>query len=273
MMTALDFTPSVAKKYLAAEDKKLKEEHNKGLAGGEVCSRITRLRDTVVEKLLHATLADLNEDKDDADGLLRQIAVVAHGGYGRSDLAPFSDVDLMILHEDAVAGRTARVAARFFRDVFDSGLTVGHAVRTPSDACRLALEDPATCTSLVESRLLLGSGDLFQRFQEQFRRQFQPNARPMLDRVVRERHDERHRFGDTVFLLQPNLKQSLGGLRDIQLLRWAGFLWYGINDPESLAATGVLSAEDLLVIQSAREFLLRLRNELHFHAGRAVDVL
>ena len=270
-MTQLDFTPLAARNYLASGDEQLKEEHDEGLTGVEVCSRITDLRDTVTEKLLYATLADLGEDGH--DDLLGRVALVAHGGYGRRDLTPFSDIDLMILHDDVAAGSVTQLATRLFRDLFDSGLIVGHSVRTSADACRLAIEDPPTCTSLGESRFLLGNAELFQQYRDQFRRQFQSSSRPMLNRIVRSRRDECHRFGDTVFLLQPNLKQSLGGLRDLQLLRWVGFIWYGLNDPERLAEQGVLSSEDLQVMRSAYEFLLRLRNELHFHAGRAVDLL
>jgi [protein-PII] uridylyltransferase len=271
IMSQLDFTPADAKEYLASGDRRLKEEHEKGLSGIDVCSRITDLRDAVVEKLLRAALADLGEDGP--DDLLGRIALVAHGGYGRRDLAPFSDIDLMVLYEDAVAERAERLATRLFRDVFDSGLMLGHSVRTPGEACRLAAGDAATCTSLMESRFLLGDTELTRQFREQFRSQFESNPRPMLNRIVESRRNERHRFGDTVFLLQPNLKQSLGGLRDVQLLRWVGFLWHGAGAPEELARQGVLSQEDFCVVQSAYEFLLRLRNELHFHAGRGVDVL
>ncbi len=260
-----------ARERLAAGYEQFKQGHNNGTSGVDLCAEITELRDTIVTELLHSALADLGEDS--REGLLAHIALVAHGGYGRCDLAPLSDIDLMILHDDAVKRRVVPLAEQLLRDLFDTTLVVGHSVRTPGDACWLALEDPVICTSLIESRLLAGDAALFEQFQKQFCRQYRQRCRQLIGAVVKARRDERHRFGDTVFLLQPNVKRSPGGLRDLQLLRWVGLMRYGLNDPDQLRAADVLSEEDATIVEAAREFLLRLRNELHFHSGRADDVL
>ena len=264
-----DVAPHIvrAKQCLAEGHQRLKQEHKAGASGVDICRRISDLRDSVILDLFSAALADLGEDGP--HGLLPHVALVAHGGYGRRDVAPFSDVDLMILHDDVVSARVAPVASRLTRDIFDGSLALGHSVRTPSQACRLALQDAAVCTSLVESRLLAGDPALFERFQ----RQLQPRGRSLLSAVIKHRTDERLRFGDTVFLLQPNVKQSPGALRELQLLRWIGMIRYGTNDPRQLRASGLLLDDDLEIVEDAREFLLRLRNEMHFHAGRASDVL
>ena len=94
--------------------------------------------------------------------------MVAHAGYGRRDVAPYSDVDLMILHSPGVGERVAPLAERLLRDVFDAGLILGHSVRTPDQAWRLACSEPMICTSLVESRLVRGSTTLFSRYKISF---------------------------------------------------------------------------------------------------------
>ena len=125
----------------------------------------------------------------------------------------------------------------------------------------------------MESRLLCGSEALFERFRHAFRRQVQWRRGSLAATIVRSRMAERARFGETVFLLEPNIKRSQGGLRDMQLLRWIGFVRYGTPDPRELRDAGVLDEDDFLGLQRAGEFLLWLRNDLHFHAAQVADVL
>ena len=245
--------------------------HRAGCLGVELCAAVADLRDAVLRDLFEAALEDLAEAGP--DGLLSQVALVAHGGYGRRDVAPYSDVDLMILRGSGTADRVAPLAERLLRDVFDSGLVLGHSVRTPEQACRLAHGDPSICTSLIESRLLAGDARLFELFTDRFRRQVRHRAHTLTAAIERARLEERARYGETVYLLEPNIKRSQGTLRDLQLVRWIGFARYGTNDPRQLRSTGVLSEEDHRVLDQAGEFLLRLRNEMHLHAGRAADVL
>ncbi len=262
---------AAAKQRLADALEDLKQRHVSGCAGKALCAALSDRRDAVVLDLFEAALADLAGEG--AEKLRSQVALVAHGGYGRRDVAPYSDVDLMILHAPGVAEQVAPLAERLVRDVFDSGLVFGHSVRTPPQACRLAAEDPSICTSLIESRLLSGDTALFEQFTARFRRQIGQRSRTLTLAIDRARREERARYGETVFLLEPNVKRSGGGLRDLQLLRWIGCSRYGTNVPSELQEQGILSEPDLLAVDAAEEFLLRLRNELHFHAGRAVDVL
>ena len=118
-----------------------------------------------------------------------------------------------------------------------------------------------------------GSAALFAHYMRQFRRQMRRRARWLMAAILDDRLEEQYRYGETVFLLEPNIKRSRGALRDIQLIRWVGFVRYGTADPHELHARGVLTQEDLRAIERASEFLLRLRNELHFHAQQSADVL
>jgi len=260
-----------AKERLAQGYQKICERHRAGVAGSEVSAALTQLRDQVLLTLFDTALADLAPQG--ADELREQMALVAHGGYGRRDVAPFSDVDLMVLHVPGAAQRVAPVAERLLRDVFDAGLVLGHSVCDPEQACQLAGEDVQAGTSLGEARLLAGNETLFDEFREPLIRRIRRRAQPLLTAIDRARTEERLRYGETVFLLEPNVKRSRGTLRDLQLLRWVGLARYGQADPVELARAGLLPEKDLDVILRAREFLLRLRNELHFHAGKAADVL
>ena len=264
-------TLSACKQRLAEGHERFFQRHLANESGVELCAAMTDLRDEVVSDLADAALVDMGET--DAKGLWSQMALVAHGGYGRRDVAPCSDVDLMILHSPGVSGRVAILAERLLRDVFDVGLILGHSVRTPDQACRLAWSEPAICTSLVESRLIRGSQAVFDQFTRRFRRQVRIRARWLMAGILEERSKERARYGETVFLLEPNVKRSQGGLRDIQLIRWIGFVRYGTQQFAKLQALGALSERDSESLGRANEFLLRLRNEMHFHARQAADVL
>ncbi len=277
----------------------LRGRHCAGASGRTVCRDLAQLRDQTVLDLVNTALADLNATG--ADELSSEMALVAHGGSGRREVAPSSDVDLMILHTPAVADRMPPLADRLLRDVFDAGLMLGHSVRTIPQACRLAISDATICTSLIDARLLAGSTILFDRFQEQFARQVRQHVRKLLPEILRVRTEERIRYGETVFLLEPNVKRSRGALRDVQLLHWIGFTRYGPSRKAAvpigldgspapsgehpptiaalpagfryLAARGLLTDADLAALEAAREFLLWTRNELHFQSNRAQDVL
>jgi [protein-PII] uridylyltransferase len=256
-----------AKQRLVDGHPRLRERHAGGASGIEICAAIAELRDEVILDLFGEILADLK-----AKGLAEHLALVPHGGYGRADVAPYSDVDLMILH-DGEHPQVSAVAERLLRDVFDAGLVLGQSVCTPAQAVALAIQDAMVCTSLGESRLLAGSPSLFREFRTRLAKQVQRRRAMLIEAIDKARTEERLRYGETVFLLEPNLKRSRGALRDVQLLRWLGFVRYGTSEPGRLAELGVLSASDRGTMERATEFLLRLRNEVHFHAGKPGDVL
>jgi len=260
-----------ARKRLGDGQEQLERRHQEGISGAGLCAAISDLRDEVLLDLYEAALADLG--LADPKALGGQIALVPHGGFGRRDVAPFSDVDLMILYSHEATDRVARVAERLFRDVFDAGLVLGHSVRTPEEACKLACQDAQICTSLIESRFLAGSVTLFSRFIRPFHDLVGHRGPALLAAIEKARLEERAKFGETVYLLEPNIKRSRGGLRDLQLLRWVGMVRYGTPEPDELCARGVLSEDDYQAVCRAGEFLLWLRNEMHFHAGRPSDVL
>lgn len=154
----------------------------------------------------------------------------------------------------------------------DAGLDLGYSRRTPAYACSLAQADPTIFTSLVETRYLAGSVRLFSQFMTKFRKMALRRSHALIAKIEEARQGERNQHGDSIYLLKPNVKRSRGGLRDLQMVRWVGFARWGEAEPSSLVLAGHL-AWDRSKLQDAREFLLRLRNELHFHAGKPLDLL
>jgi [protein-PII] uridylyltransferase len=260
-----------ARERLVAGRQDIKAQHESGSPGIQVCTRLTDLLDEVVLGLYEAAIADLAQGNQ--DDIRSQVALVAHGGYGRRDVAPYSDVDLMILHAAGSESLAFPLASRMLRDVTDVGLDLGHSVRTPDQAYKLAAQDPMVCTSLIESRFLAGGDKLFGSFFDRFARRTRSRQRSLFHAIEQARRQERLEFGETVYLLEPNVKRSRGGLRDLQLLRWLGFARFGATDINDLQLLGAFSKEDLRTLIDASEYLLRLRNELHFHAGKSNDVL
>jgi len=260
-----------ARRRLAEGYAELKARHRAGCSGVGVSTRLADLRDEVVLRLFAAAIDDLAPRGTDVPQ--SHVALVAHGGYGRRSAAPHSDVDLMILHDARAGNWIASLAERLWRDLVDAGLSVGHSIRTPDEAAALAYREATVVTSLVEARLLAGGETILADFSRLLRRHLCRQPHKLMTAMVNDRAKEQERYGETVYLLEPNVKRSTGALRDLHLLRWIGLVRYGTPEPRELQSLGVLSDEDFVALAQANEFLLRLRNELHFHAGRVADVL
>jgi len=260
-----------AKRLLQEGREKAKSRHAEGLPSVLACAQITDMLETIVLDTYEAALADMHEA--DAKHLARNVTLVAHGGFGRRDVAAYSDIDLMVLHTPAVANEVVAIAKKLVTDIYDAGLVYGNSTRTPAQACQLAMGDSSIFTSLAESRLLAGSVRLFSRFMQSFRRQTRRRRGRLVAEIEKSRRDERRQYGETIYLLEPNVKRSRGGLRDLQMLRWVGFARYGECEPDALYRMGVLTERDFKAVTDARDFLLRLRNELQFQANSAQDLL
>ena len=256
-----------AREKLADGRAKLRAQHETGSPGIQVCARLTDMLDSVLLDLYQEALQDVGSDVESL------IALAPYGGYGRRDVAPYSDVDLMLLHKPGAENIVAPFVRRLTQDIVDAGLELGYSSRTPALACSLAQSDATIFTSLVESRYLAGSVRLFSQFMRQYRKMALRRSQSIIAKTEEARQKERNQYGDTIYLLKPNVKRSRGGLRDLHMIRWVGFARWGEADPSSLVLAGHLAAADRSKLRDAREFLLRLRNELHFHAGKSLDLL
>lgn len=259
------------REQLAEGRERLREQHDRGVDGVHVCTKFTSLIDAAIFRLYEDALQEL--PTADATKLRENVALVAHGGYGRRQQAPFSDVDLMILHEGRVDALLKELARRLTQDIFDVGVQLGQSLRTPGQAVQLSRTDPQIGTSLIESRHLLGSATVYTNYSKALKAMFQRRGMGLSRTFIAARREERLRYGETVYLLEPNVKRSRGGLRDLHLLRWLWFVKFGTVDPDRLYNMELLSKFDYRRLMSAQNFLLRVRNEMHFHSAEANDLL
>lgn len=265
-------TVQLLRDHLREQREEIRRLHDRGLPGPQVSARLASLIDTVVSRLFDASVGEFDGAKS-ADPLRTKVAIVALGSYGRRQCAPYSDVDLMILHSWKRPEELTTLMRPLTQGIFDVGLQLGHSVRTPAEAVQLARDDAVICTSMIDTRLLLGNQELYDRFRANFAKMVGRNRKTLLRTILDARTAERDEYGTTVYLLEPHVKRSRGGLRDLNLLRWLGFAEHDASDPDRLHLLGALSKFDHRRLLSARLFLLRLRNEMHFHAGAYRDLL
>jgi len=255
-----------ARSQLAEARLKAASHHGSGATGPQVCFAWADAVDAIVSRLLHAACEDVQVDA-------AKFVFVALGGYGRRDLAPYSDIDLMLLHRGLTEKELAQLARNASQMIVDAGFQLGFTVRTPFQCRQMAWSDAVSLTALVEMRPIHGSQSLFDSFEHSLRTGAKLRWRSLSAMIEKERLDERQKYGETEFLLHPNVKRSRGCLRDIQMVRWIGFVCFGEKSPEQLVDMGLLAPEDYQAIRDGYQFLLRVRNQLHFMAGRAQDSL
>jgi [protein-PII] uridylyltransferase len=203
-----------------------------------------------------------------------RLAVVAVGGYGRAELAPFSDVDLLFLHPYKPAPYVEQMTEFLMHRLWDLGFKVGNALRTAAESIKLAKEDLTVRTALLEARFLWGDQALFDELVRLYDRDIRAgHAAEFIEAKLAERDERHRRAGDSRYLLEPNVKEGKGGLRDLQTLTWIGRFLYGVRDPDDLVTAGVLTPSALATFRRSRRFLWAVRCHLHWLSGRAEERL
>ncbi len=201
-------------------------------------------------------------------------AVLAVGGNGRRRPAPYSDIDLLFLMDTKQQTAAQGFLSTVVRDCWDAGAQPGSSIRTISDVVRFAGEDIQFATSLIETRVLCGNEKLAETALQQVRsRVFKDRSEPMIERLVASRRDEWMTRGNSVNQLEPDLKRSPGGLRDLHLLRWVSFIRYRNPDPSQLQLKGDISKQELDDLLLADEYLSSLRTDLHCLTNQKQDVM
>jgi [protein-PII] uridylyltransferase len=209
------------------------------------------------------------------DGYLRDlfgaaepgVALVALGGYGRGSLSPGSDVDLLILHDGSNAPEVAALAERLLYPLWDAGLRVGHAVRTPAGCVDAAARLDAS-TAMLDGRLLAGDRDVWSATHASMLEPVRADPRRFAARLLDDRWARRERYGSVSSLLEPDVKEGTGGLRDAQTLGW---LERAVGSP--LEEAGIVRAAEGRAVADAEEVLIRVRSALHLESGRGTDRL
>ncbi|MDQ8203554.1 [protein-PII] uridylyltransferase [Pelagicoccus sp. SDUM812003] len=277
---ANDTTPAkklaALKSFLKSETAVIKEEHRNGGTGLD----ISKARSLMIDSLIIA-LADPAIEKAQEATVDNEIAVsvIALGGYGREELCPLSDIDIMFLYPPNTAKKDLDTAQEILvREVlyplWDAGLKVGHSTRTIDEAFSEAKADIQTKTALLEARLITGSKPLFEGFQSSYTL-FYRKEKPK--EYIKERLDDqrsrRAKFGGSVFMQEPDIKSGVGGLRDYHNTLWMARVRLNLTTVEGLSELNYLSKQELAEFKEAYDYLLRVRNELHFRIKRPSDLL
>ncbi len=260
-----------ARNYISRGRGELFERHRAGAGGLEVAAAWSTVMDHLIRHLFNAISAEWKSRLPDASS---RFAIVAQGGYGRGELNPQSDVDLLFLYSWKVSPFGEAVAEKLLYTLWDAGLQVGHATRTAAECMRLAENDLRVRTALLDARFLCGDFALYGNFEKSVESRL---LRKGVGRFIREKlaeSEKRHEeFGGSVYLLEPDVKEGEGGLRDIQTARWIARAKLKVKDLDGLALNGLVSPADIAHLKESQDFLMRVRNELHFSTGKHHDQL
>ena len=261
------------KKFLKIEEHRLRLKHQAGGGGREICALRVDLVDILLRHVFAAAVATARTKSASEPPL----ALIALGGYGRGELNPFSDVDVMLLH-----GRTGKKVSPYVEQIveqilyllWDIGFKVGHSTRSVKEAIAQANRDMLTKTAMLESRYLTGNENLAQLFRDQFRAKCVAGYERQYVEMRMQDQEARHKkFGGSVYMQEPNVKNGCGGLRDYQNLLWMTYFKEGALTTTHLVGKDWLTESERRRIETAYDFLLRLRTGLHYATGRTTDVL
>jgi [protein-PII] uridylyltransferase len=258
------------KKFLKIEEHRLRLKHYSGAGGLEIVHDRSALLDVVLRHLFEGAV-----EGSSIANKTPPFALLAIGGYGRGELSPYSDVDILFLHDSPrISADAAEVIEQVLYMLWDVGFKVGHSTRSVDEAIKLANQDVQTKTSLLESRFLAGDHIRHAKFRREF---FERCVRGQVDHYLRWRvanQDERHRkYGGSVFMQEPNIKNGCGGLRDYHNMQWICFFRDGVMSTVKLVERKYISESDRRAIDRAYDFLLRVRTELHYLSNRPTDLL
>jgi len=259
------------KRFLKIENHRLRLKHHADGGGREIAHQRAGLMDIVLRHLFDGAAAKAGQTD------LRELALVAIGGYGRDELNPFSDVDIMFLHASKakeVPAQLNEVIQMILYMLWDIGFKVGHSTRSVAGAVKQANIDMLSKTSLLEARPVAGSMELFEEFRQEFNKRCVHGHEKeyILQRI--ENQTERHaKFGASVYMQEPNVKNGCGGLRDYQNLLWISYFKEGVTSTAELVQKKLLPDTERRRLDRAYDFLLRVRTELHYLNKRGTDVL
>lgn len=255
----------------AAQRKVVEDFHRSGASGHAVVRLQSFAMDRIVDVLWRRALAEAEALKCRPT----PVSLVALGGYGRRELAPWSDLDILVLHGAGEPSPYVRTASeKFLYALWDLKLEVGYGVRDLAACDALAEQDHPARTALLDLRFMSGDTELYKELE---RDQLHGLSAAKVDRFIQDKlaeiRERRERFGDSLYLLEPNIKQSEGGLRDLQSALWLARVRFKVGGITDLLARAVLPEREVREMRRARDFIWRIRNEMHYLARRKTDQL
>jgi [protein-PII] uridylyltransferase len=260
------------KKFLKIEEHRLRLRHQAGGGGREICAGRAELIDVLLRHVFGQAKGATRKQT-----AASSVALIALGGYGRRELNPFSDVDVMFLHRQSaarVSSELTQLIEQVLYLLWDIGFKVGHSTRSIKEAIAQANSDMLTKTAMLEARFLAGDAKLVHSFRQQFRNKCVSGfERGYLELRMKDQAMRHDKFGNSVHMQEPNVKSGCGGLRDYQNLLWMTYFKEGALTTTHLVGRDWLSEADQRRLDAAYDFLLRVRTALHYETKRATDIL
>ena len=261
---------TVLKRALVEGRGAVRQRFDAGETGISAARGMAALTDEVVRALFVFATEDVYPASNPTKS--ERVSLVATGGYGRGEMAPFSDVDLLFLLPYKQTPWSEQVVEYLLYVLWDLGLKVGHASRSVDDCIRLSKADITIRTSILDARLLCGDAGLFNELHQRFAAEILANTGAAFVEAKLAERDERHKkLGDSRYLVEPNVKDGKGGLRDLHTLFWIGKYLYQVEDRAELVKLGVFTERELRRFIKAENFLWTVRIALHTIANRAEE--
>jgi len=243
---------------------------DQGGSGAAVCVDNTYLFDQLLRVLHDFVVTHLFPKQTRTTG--EKLAMLALGGYGRGEMMPFSDIDLLFVLPYKATPYTEQVVESMLYVLWDLGLKVGHATRSVDECLRQARGDLTIRTSLLDARYIWGERELFEDFKSRYyTKVIAGSGSEFLETKMAERDQRHEKLGDSRYVLEPNIKEGKGGLRDLHTLFWIARYLYQVSDVDDLVGMGVLTPTAARKFTKARAFLWTVRSHLHYYSGRAEE--
>lgn len=260
----------IFQRFRSGEEQRLKRWHASGGSGYEIAERRSDLVDVLFKELFDLVVEQVIGEKK-----IKGLCVGAFGGYGRGEMNPYSDVDIMFLHEkESPTPAMEKIISAILMTLWDLGFKVGHATRSLAGAIKHANEEMLSKTAMLECRLLAGDKETFKSFKEKFKKKcILGHEQNYIAWRLENLQKLREKFGKTVFMQEPNIKSGKGGLRDYQNLLWVSIFYHGAASLSRLVELKILRESERKKLEKAYDFLLRVRNEMHYQERRPSDQL
>jgi [protein-PII] uridylyltransferase len=267
----IDAGARVAPAYVARAREEVGARHDAGASGLAVVAAFTEAIDRLI-RFLYGNAALHFQARHPL--LTQRCAVVAQGGYGRGELNPYSDIDLLVLYPWKVTPYVETIADAILYPLWDAGLQVGHALRNVRESARWAARDLKAKTAILDARYLCGDESVFAEFDEAMREHvWSADQAGFMKEKFAESVERHERAGDTIYLLQPHLKDGKGGLRDLHTALWLAKVRFRVRTLRELVTVSVLTEPEVDELEHALDFLFRIRNGTHLLTQGHQDVL
>ncbi|MFO7832245.1 MAG: [protein-PII] uridylyltransferase [Desulfuromonadaceae bacterium] len=256
---------SHAQTYNQYYAEQIKQHHRDGASGQEIVASLTAFTDVMVTKVFEFSCLDIDA---------HPCAILALGGYGRAEMNPYSDVDLMFYVPASERDNFGEMSERVLYLLWDLGYSVGHCLRTRRECLDMASADLSAYTAMLDARFVCGSDTLYEEFCTRVLKSLMHRSTSTFINAKMEENAQRlQRYGSSVYILEPNIKEGEGGLRDLHTVLWICKVAYKVRDLRGLLIKGVISERRYNEFVDSLDYLWRIRNELHYLSERKNDQL